>query len=164
MPITFVLPVSMVFAATAWALAFRWYVTPALDKRSFEDALRPLLLLHTFRFVGLMFLVPGVTALPLDPRFSVPAAWGDLIAAVLAFAALAALERDRRLALTMVWVFNVWGFIDLLNAVGRGVLYTPDGALGAAFWIPAVIVPLLLVTHVYIFKRLVGEREDALPA
>ena len=53
-----------------------------------------------------------------------------------------------------MWLFNAWGLADLLNAVGRGLLYTPDGALGAAFWIPLLIVPLLVVSHVYIFHRL----------
>jgi len=51
-----------------------------------------------------------------------------------------------------VWVFNVWGTLDLLNAVSRGLLYTPDGALGATVWIPSILAPLLLVTHAAIFR------------
>ena len=147
----------MVLAIAAWTLILVWYVHPALRERSFEAAMRPLLLLHSFRYIGLMFLIPGVTAEALDVRFAWPAAYGDLVAALLVFAALGALHLHRLGGLIAVWIFNVWGLADLLNAVTRGILFTPDGALGAAFWIPAVIVPLLLVTHVYIFWRLVGE-------
>ena len=157
MPIDLVLPVSLTIAVLTWALILFWYVHPVLRARPFADALRPLLLLHCFRYVGLMFLIPGVTSTPLDPRFSLPAAYGDLIAAGLAFAALAALRLSRPMALTVVWIFNLWGLADLLNALARGILYTPDGALGATFWIPALFVPPLLVSHGYIFWHLLRQ-------
>lgn len=108
-----------------------------------------------------MFLIPGVTSETLDARFAVPAAYGDLAAAGLAFAALAALRLSRPVALTVVWIFNIWGLADLFNAVARGVAYTPDGALGAAFWIPALFVPPLLVSHGCIFWRLLREMRNA---
>lgn len=157
MSIDLILPTSMLMAIVAWSLIFAWYIHPVLRVWSFQEAMRPLLLLHTFRYVGLMFLIPGVTAEALDMRFAWPAAYGDLVAALLAFAALGALYLNRRAGVVAVWIFNSWGLIDLLNAVARGILFTPDGALGAAFWIPALIVPLLLVTHLYIFGRLLGE-------
>lgn len=157
MPIDLILPVSMTLAVVTWTLILAWYVHPVLRHRGFAEAMQPLILLHCFRYIGLMFLIPGVTAEPLDTRFAAPAAYGDLIAAVLAFAALAALRASRPVALTVVGVFNVWGLLDLLNAVVRGIAYTPDGALGAAFWIPALFVPPLLVSHGYIFWRLLHE-------
>ncbi|MCB1916176.1 MAG: hypothetical protein KDG52_10710 [Rhodocyclaceae bacterium] len=157
MPIELILPVSMVLAIFAWGLAFAWYVHPRLRVLSLEHALRPLLLLHGFRYVGLMFLIPGVTSEPLDLRFAAPAAYGDLVAALLALAAIAAFRLGRSPGIALVWLFNVWGLADLVNAVARGLRFTPDGALGATFWIPALIVPLLLVSHVYIFQRLVTE-------
>ena len=157
MPIDLVLPLSMTMAVAAWTLIFVWYVHPALRTQGFGSAMQPLILLHCFRYIGLMFLIPGVTAEPLDPRFAAPAAYGDLIAAGLAFVALAALRLRRPLALTAVWIFNIWGLADLLNAVARGFAFTADGALGAAFWIPALFVPPLLVSHGYIFHRLLGE-------
>ena len=161
MAMEFILPTSMLIATIAWSLVFVWYVHPALARQSLERALRPLLLLHSFRYIGLMFLIPGVTAEALDPRFSVPAAYGDLVAALLALAALWFLSVHRSLGLLSTWAFNIWGMADLINAVARGILFTPDGALGAAFWIPAVIVPMLLVSHVYIFVRLLAERGPA---
>ena len=157
MPIDLILPVSMTIAVLTWVLILVWYVHPVLRAQPFADALRPILLLHCFRYIGLMFLIPGVTATPLDPRFATPAAYGDLVAAALAFAALGALRLSRSVALTVVWIFNIWGLVDLLNAVARGIVYTPDGDLGAAFWIPALFVPPLLVSHGYIFWQLVRE-------
>mgnify|MGYP001817822295 CR=1 FL=1 len=154
MPVALILPLGMTLGVIAWSLFFTWYVHPTLREKSFTNAMRPLLLLHAFRYIGLMFLIPGVTAEPLDTRFASPAAYGDLVAALLALASLELLRVSEKAGLALVWVFNIWGLADLLNAVGRGLLFTPDGALGAAFWIPLVIVPLLVVSHIYIFNRL----------
>jgi hypothetical protein len=153
--IDILLPVSVTLGLLCWGLAARWYLVPALDRRSFAAGLTPLLLLHGFRYVGLAFLIPGVTAAPLDPRFADPAAWGDLAAAVLALIAIAALRGNWRFALQTVLFFNVFGLLDLVNAVYRGLSYTPDGDLGATYFIPTVIVPLLVVTHVVIFRQLI---------
>ena len=109
MPIDFILPISMVMALIGWSLAFHWYVRPRLSRRSFSTAMRPLLLLHGFRYIGLMFLIPGVTAEPLDPRFAWPAAYGDLLAAALALSALMAINARRTVAVGSVAVFNVVG-------------------------------------------------------
>lgn len=155
MPIDYILPISIAFSLTAWTLIFRWYIHPVAKKHPLHRVLMPFLLLHTFRYVGLMFLVPGVTTELLDSRFSNPAAYGDLIAAILAFVALGAIRLKVDQVLVSVWIFNIWGAVDLLNAVTRGIIFTPDGHLGAAYWIPATIVPLLLVTHAYIFILLV---------
>src|SRR5690242_18551053 len=83
-----------------------------------SDALRPLLVVHTFRFVGLSFLVPGVVSPELPLEFARPAAYGDLVAAVLALVALAFLTS--RFAIGLVWVFNVWGLADLVYAFYLG--------------------------------------------
>ena len=157
MPETLILPVCIAMGSLTWGLVVAWYVHPVLGCRPLARALEPLLLLHGFRYIGLMFLVPGATAAPLDPRFALPAAWGDLIAALLALAAIAALRAGARGAAIIAWVFNIWGFVDLLNAVVRGLIFTQDGNLGATYWIPATIVPLLLVTHAYIFWLLLGQ-------
>lgn len=157
MPVNLILPVSITLSIVAWILVFRWYIHPLTTKHPLNKVLEPFLLLHTFRYIGLMFLVPGVTAEILDSRFANPAAYGDLIAAMLAFVALGAMRMKARWALFSVWIFNVWGAADLLNAVARGIMFTPDGHLGATFWIPATIVPLLLVTHAHIFILLVKD-------
>lgn len=149
------LPVSIVFGLAGWTLIARWYVLPALDQRPLADALTLLILPHCFRYVGLAFLITGVTAEPLDPRFAVPAAWGDLLAAALAFVAIVALRRGWSAAPGAAWLFNLVGAADLVNAVTRGLLFTTDAHLGATYFIPAVIVPMLLVSHAAIAMLLV---------
>ncbi len=83
-----ILPLSIVLAVLSFSLIAKWYVIPALAPLPRKEALTPLLLLHSFRYVGMAFLIPGVTSAPLDPRFANPAAWGTLLAAVLALIAL----------------------------------------------------------------------------
>ncbi len=151
MPTDLILLLSMAMGLTAYGLIAKWYVMPVLLAVPRAEALVPLLLLHCFRFVGLAFLIPGVTSQPLDPRFANPAAYGDLLAALLAFLGILSLRRGWRIAIPLVWVFSVEGTLDLLNAVTQGLRYTEDGSLGATFFIPAVIVPALLVTHVMVF-------------
>jgi hypothetical protein len=97
------------------------------------------------------FLIPGVTFTTLDPRFANPAAYGDLLAAVLALLAIIALRLSWKAAIPLVWLFNIEGTLDLLNALYQGLRHTENGHLGATYFIPAVAVPLLLVTHYIIF-------------
>ena len=151
MPKDLILPLSMILGLVAYGLIAKWYVMPLLNTATKAQALVPLLLIHCFRFVGLAFLIPGVTSVPLDTRFSNPAAYGDLLAAVLAFLAIVALRYKWRVATPLVWIFNVEGILDLLIAVSLGLRFTEDGDLGATFFIPALIVPALIVTHIMIF-------------
>jgi hypothetical protein len=149
---------AIAFSFIAWGLVVAWYLWPELRRLPRAKALRPLLLLHSFRFIGLAFLVPGVVSPELPASFARPAAYGDLIAAILALLALAALRS--RLGLPLVWVFNLWGSADLLYAFyqGNSVGLVP-GQLGAAYLIVVVIVPLLFITHGLVFRLLL--RNDA---
>ena len=99
----------------------------------------------------MVFLVPGVVAQPLPEAFAIPAAYGDLLTGVLALLALIALRMRRGGASALVWLFNIVGTVDLLNAL-RHLNVAPD--FGAAWYIPTFLVPLLLVTHFMIFARL----------
>jgi len=153
-----ILPLSIVLAVVSYSLIAKWYVMPWLAPLSRKEALTPLLLLHSSRFIGLAFLIPGVTSVPLDPRFANPAAWGDLLAAVLAFIALLALRLEWSAAVPLVWIFNIEGTLDLLNALFQGMRYAPNSDLGATYFIPAVIVPALLVTHFIVFKLLLSQK------
>jgi hypothetical protein len=153
-----ILPLSIVLAVVSYSLIAKWYVMPWLAPLSRKEALTPLLLLHSSRFIGLAFLIPGVTSVPLDPRFANPAAWGDLLAAVLALIALLALRFEWSAAVPLVWIFNIEGTLDLLNALFQGMRYAPNSDLGATYFIPAVIVPALLVTHFIVFKLLLSQK------
>jgi len=145
--------IGIVFGFIAWGIVTAQYIWPELARRSRADALRPLLVLHCFRFIGLAFLVPGVVSPELSADFARPAAYGDLIAAILAMLALAGLKT--RLGILLVWVFNLWGTADLLYAFyeGNQVGLRP-GQLGAAYFIVTVLVPLLLITHGLMFRLL----------
>jgi hypothetical protein len=144
---------SVAFSFAAWSLVARDFVWPALNDRSRADALRPLLILHSFRFVGLSFLIPGVVSPDLPVAFAAPAAYGDLVAMLLALLAFAALRG--RVGVVLVWLFGIWGTVDLLYAFFNGYrVELQPGHLGAAFYIPTVVVPLLLVTHVLVFRIL----------
>lgn len=134
-----------------FGLLARWLLVPWLAKQSQHDALFWLTLPHAFRYLGMVFLVPGVVAQPLPDTFAIPAAYGDLLTGILALLALIALRTGWKGAVAMVWLFNVVGTVDLLNAL-RHVDVAP--LLGAAWYIPTLFVPLLLVTHAMIFVRL----------
>jgi hypothetical protein len=100
------------------------------------------------------FLLPGVTATALDARFAIPAAYGDLLAAVLAFVAILALRQHWAVALPLVWIGNIVGTVDLLNALWQGFRHISGEQFGAMYFIPAIVVPALLVTHYIIFRLL----------
>jgi hypothetical protein len=140
-------------------LLAKWELTPRLNKLSLHEALFWLTVPHALRHVGLVFLVPGVVHQPLPDAFAVPAGYGDLTAGLLALTALIALRSRWAIALPIVWVFNVVGTVDLINAL-RQAEVVPD--LGATWFIPTVFVPLLLVTHYLSFARLLQPRSAAL--
>ncbi|MGH6679064.1 MAG: hypothetical protein ACREDL_09085 [Bradyrhizobium sp.] len=117
-----------------------------------------MLILHCFRFVGLSFLITGVVSPDLPATFAFDAAYGDIMATVLALLSLAALRSS--FGIPLVWIFNLWGSVDLLNAFYQGSAGgLLPGQLGAAYFIPVVIVPFALITHGLIFTILL--RNDA---
>src|SRR5712675_2783444 len=83
--------VSSAFSVIAWGIVAARYIWPELRLRQRAEALRPLLILHSFRFIGLAFLVPGVVSPDLPPAFAHSAAYGDIIGATLALLALISL-------------------------------------------------------------------------
>jgi hypothetical protein len=152
---------SILMSFSACAIVTKVYVLPRLRLMPRTDALIPLVIPHTFRFVGLSFLFPGVVSPSLSPAFTVPAAYGDLVAALLAGVATLALAARASWAIPIVWVFNVWGTVDLLHAIYQGQIGVriEAGSLGAAFYIPTVVVPALLVTHGLIFWLLLRSKQ-----
>jgi len=144
---------SVAFSFVAWSIVMARYVWPMLHAQARVDALRALLILHSFRFVGLAFLVPGVVSPDLPAAFAKPAAYGDIVAATLALVALASLQT--RAGTPLVWIFNLWGSADLLHAFYQGYASRlQPGDLGAGYFIPTFIVPMLLITHALVFRIL----------
>src|ERR687888_2062626 len=105
---------SIAFSLIAWGMVAARYIWPELRLRQRAEALRPLLILHSFRFIGLAFLIPGVVSPDLPSTFAHPAAYGDIIAAILALLSLLLLPSAAGVA--AAWIFSVWGSFDLLNA------------------------------------------------
>ena len=150
---------SIAFSVIAWAMVADRYIWPALRVRSRSEALRPLLILHSFRFIGLAFLVPGVVSPDLPRAFATAAAFGDIVAAVLALLSLLSLQRAP--GLLVAWIFNVWGSVDLVNAFYQAnATGLSPGQLGATYFIPTLIVPLLLVTHGLVFRVLLQHQQE----
>lgn len=149
-----IIVLSITLGMLTYGLIARWYVMPALATRSRQDALIPLVLPHAFRYIGLAFLIPGVVSPDISPDFAVPAAYGDLLASVLALLAAVALKLRWSIAVPVVWIFNLEGTLDALYAVSQGLQRVDAGQLGGVVFIPLLIVPALIVTHVMIFQIL----------
>jgi len=157
MNVRLVFGISVLLNFVSSGVIARLYLWPRLRTMSREDALVLLVTPHLFlRFIGLSFLVPGVVSPSLPGAFAAPAAYGDMVAGILAIISTVGLARRASWAVPLVWVFNVWGAADLLFAFYQGPrLEVEAGAFGAAFFIPTTIVPALLVTHFLIFRLLV---------
>jgi hypothetical protein len=155
MPSSALFGINVAFGFAAWGALAWCYIWPALRERPSPENLKPILLLHGFRFLGLAFVVPGVVSPELPAAFAQPVAYGDLIAAFLALLALATL--GTRTGTVLTWAFNIFGTADLLFAFylgGRISLPDRQGLLGAGYFILTAYVPLLFITHGLAFRIL----------
>ena len=132
-------------------LLAKWFIAPWLREKTQREGLFWLTLPHATRHVGMVFLVPAVVSPSLPDGFAASAAYGDLAAGVLAMLVLIALRSRWAGTTALVWLFNVVGTVDLLNALRHTQAVSH---LGAAWFIPTFLVPVLLVTHFMIFGRL----------
>jgi hypothetical protein len=153
-----VLTVNLLFSTLVFWIAARIYVLPRLAELRPQTILLPILLLHSFRHLGLMFLAPGATYPGMPPSFAYPAALGDLVAALLAIAAMPAVALQARSWRPLVWLFNVEGSLDLIAAITLATIHGASAYMGPAYWIPALWVPALLVTHYITFVLLLRSR------
>jgi hypothetical protein len=138
-------------------LVMAWYAWPSLRTISRKSALIILLFVHVPRYVGMTLLVPGMVDPKLPSAFLSAAAYGDLLEAALALASIYALRSNWRVAIPMVWVTNSWGFLDLLNGM-RGILTlnVPSFNLATLWYIYTFYAPLVLVSHLMIFRILLS--------
>jgi hypothetical protein len=162
MPSPVLFGISVAFGLAAWGAVAWHYIWPELRERPSPESLKPILLLHGFRFLGLALVVPGVVSPELSATFAQPVAYGDLIAAILALLALATL--GTRTGTVLTWIFNTFGTADLLFAFyqgGRISLPDTPGLLGAGYFILTAYVPLLLITHGLAFRILLRAKAVA---
>jgi hypothetical protein len=146
-----ILTANLVFSTLVFWVAARLYLLPRLHMLTPQAVLLPILLLHAFRHLGLMFLAPGATYAGIPPPFAYPAAFGDLLAAMLALASILAVAKNLSSGRLLVWVFNLEGSLDLAAAIALATVYGAAAYMGPAYWIPAFWVPALLVTHYITF-------------
>ncbi len=155
--------IHLVLGYVPWLLCFGVYVWPRLKAMDHVAAQRAIATLHSFRFFGLVFIIPGVVGANLPSDFAVFAAYGDFATGVLAMLALLTV-RIRPLFWLFVVAFNLVGAADIIidyyhgNQVGLPAL---AGELGATYAIPIIYVPLLMITHVVAFYLLVRPRPNA---
>jgi hypothetical protein len=146
----------LVLGYVAWLLCFGVYVLPKLKSMDRFEAQRVIATLHSFRFFGLVFILPGVVGPSLPAHFAVFAAYWDLATGILALLALLT-ARIRPLFWPFVIAFNLVGTTDLIfdyyHAIQVG-LPALAGQLGAAYAIPIIYVPLLMITHFAAFYLL----------
>jgi len=146
-----ILTFNLIATTAVFYVAARLYLLPRLGELSRRSILLPILLLHSLRHLGLMFLTRGAIYPGMPQQFARPAAVGDLLTALLAFAAIPAVDGDWKSGRPLVWVFNIVGTLDLLLAITLATVYKAPAHMGPAYWIPAFWVPALLVTHYVTF-------------
>jgi len=155
--------IQLVFGYLAWLLCFSVYIWPRLRAMDRFDAQRAIATLHSFRFFGLVFILPGIVGSNLPASFGAFAAWGDFATGVLAILALLT-TRIRPLFWFFVVAFNLVGTIDILvdyyHATQAG-LPAMAGQLGTTYAIPIIYVPLLMITHVVALYWLLRRPQSA---
>jgi len=157
----------LILGYVAWLLCFGVYILPRLKSMDMVAAQRAIATLHSFRFFGIVFILPGVVGANLPAAgFATFAAYWDLATGVLAMMALLTV-RIRPLFWLFVVAFNLVGIVDLVfdyyHAVQVG-LPAMAGQLGAAYAIPVIYVPVLMITHVSAFYLLLRPQPQAVRA
>ena len=146
-------PIHLLLGYVACLLCFGVYVLPRLKSMERMEAQRVIATVHSFRFFGLVFILPGVVGPHLPASFATFAAYGDFAAGVLAILALLTV-RIRPLFWLFVVAFNIVGSADILidyyHAIRVG-LPALAGQLSAAYFIPVIYVPVLMITHFVAF-------------
>ena len=149
----------------AWLLCFGVYIWPRLKAMDHLEAQRAIATLHSFRFFGLVFILPGVIGPKLPADFASFAAYADFATGLLAMAALLTV-RMRPLFWLFVVAFNVVGAGDILIDYYHATqvnLPAVAGELGATYAIPIIYVPILMITHVAAFYLLLRSQLAAAP-
>jgi len=154
--------IHLVLGYVAWLLCFNVYLWPWLKRANRFDAHRAIATLHSFRFFGLVFILPGVVGSNMPAGFANFAAYGDFATGVLAILALLT-ARIRPLFWSFVVAFNLVGATDIIvdyyHAIQTGLDLMP-GQFGATYAIPIIYVPLLMITQVVAFYLLVRPQKE----
>jgi len=153
--------IHLVLGYVAWLLCFSAYIWPRLKAMDGTEAQRAIATLHSFRFFGLVFILPGVVG-NLPEGFATFAAYGDFTTGLLAILALLTV-RIRPVFWLFVVAFNLVGAVDIIvdyyHAIQSG-LPAMAGQLGNTYAIAIIYVPLLMITHVVAFYFLLRPQKE----
>lgn len=155
-----------VLGYVACLLCFNVYILPRLKLMEPIEAQRAIATLNSFRFMGLVVLLPGVVGPNLPSSLATVAGYWDLATGMLAILALLSV-RVRPLFWLLVVTFNVVGLVDLILTYYHAVrvnLPAQAGQLGAAYVIPILYVPALMITHVAAVYLMLRRRRPAVHA
>jgi len=161
-------PVNLVPFTLLLAILFgAWVLIPQARDALLSVPMPALVAVHAGRVAGVFFLL-----LYFDGRLSAPfapvAAIGDIITGAIALLLLALLARGVKIPKLWLGVWNAFGLLDLLTALGLAMLSVPGTAfrmftegpgtlvMGTLPWIfvPAMLVPVDLLVHVVIIAKL----------
>lgn len=166
MPTETLFRIHLALGYVAWLLCFGAYIWPWLRSMDRVAAQRAIATLHSFRFFGLVFILPGIVSPNLPAGFAVFAAYGDFATGVMAMLALLTVM-IRPLFWAFVVAFNLVGTVDLIvdyyNAIQVDLPAHAEW-LSATYAIPIIYVPLLMITHIAAFYFLVRPQSKVAPA
>ncbi len=142
----------------AWAAVTKYFILPNLSKKNRLDALAMMIAPQMFRVLGVGLLVANISpGMPLS--FAIPTAIGDTVTAVLAFSAVVALKKRLASAIPLLWITNVFGSLDIVVALIGAIRIGAAEHLNAQWFVPAFVLPLMIVSHVTVFFLLVLRRD-----
>lgn len=139
-----------------FVLAFKWYVFPRLANLSIYDALVPMVLIHGLRYLGMVFMVDTQVYDDFPDDLALTVGLWDYSTAILAIITAIALRNKWKFAIPLAWIFNIVGTTDLIVAFPQvfGIeFYNYD--IGTMWWAFTTIGIVNVITHVYIFNRLI---------
>jgi hypothetical protein len=149
----------MTLSLIVFSLLGKWYLAPKLATWDLYNALIVLIFPQALRHLGLTVLATAAVDPNFPKEWSVPAAVGDMIAEILALVCLIALHARSPIAIALVWIFNIEGFLDFLFVIGQGMRLEITRFQFNGFWyVPTFWVPVLIVSHVLIFNLLLKRR------
>jgi len=144
---------------TIYSVIAKWYIWPRLKTISIYDALIPLLLLHAFRHLGLVFILPAFIGTTLPKEFAEPTAYGDLATSVLALTSCVLLRNKLSAGIILAWITNLVGLSDFIYGFYQGVKQLVP--LGPAYYIPIIANPAMYVAHFLMFVLLIRHSQKA---
>jgi hypothetical protein len=143
----------MLLSICAWSIIAWVHIVPWIDKKTKREALLVVVLPHMFRTIGAMALFPGLSTVP--EAWAVPLAWGDGTTAVLAMLSMIALKKSWVHATKLVWVFNVFGLLDMLHNAYNSVVLEVAPHMGPIAYVVGFGVPGMMMFHILVFRTLI---------